>query len=56
MSKRILLSFKDSETDEKLLEHLQKYSEVIGISSYIKQLLHEDMLKKDKNKELKAEK
>lgn len=49
MSSRIILSFKENDTDKKLLEHLQKYSEVIGTSSYLKQLLHEDMIKKNKN-------
>lgn len=49
MSSRIILSFKDNETDKKLMAHLQKYSEVIGTSSYIKQLIHEDMIKKNSN-------
>lgn len=56
MSTRITLSFRDTETDKKLLEHLEKYSEVIGTSSYIKQLLHEDYLKKNSGKDLEAKK
>ena len=43
MSTRILLSFKDSETDKKLLEHLLKKSDVIGKGAYIKQLIQKDM-------------
>lgn len=49
MSTKVIVSFKLNDTDQKLLKHLQKYSEVIGTSSYIKQLLHEDMLKKNIN-------
>jgi hypothetical protein len=56
VSTRILLSFKDNDIDKKLLKHLMKYSEVIGTSSYIKQLLHEDMLKKNSSKEVEPNK
>jgi hypothetical protein len=56
MSKRVLLSFKETETDKKLLEHLEKYSKIIGTSAYIKQLLYEDFIKKNNSKELEARK
>ena len=49
MSEKILLSFRNTETDQRLLEYLKIKGEVIGKSSYIKQLLYEDMLK---NKEI----
>ena len=45
MSERIIISFRDNETDKKLLEYLKIKGEVIGKSSYVKQLLYEDMLK-----------
>ena len=45
MSEKILLSFKNTETDQRLLNYLKIKGEVIGKSSYIKQLLYEDMLK-----------
>ena len=43
MGTRILLSFKDNETDKRLLEHLLKKSNVIGKGAYIKQLIEKDM-------------
>lgn len=46
MPTRILLSFKDNETDKKLLEHLLKKSEVIGKGAYLKQLLQYDLEEK----------
>lgn len=43
MSTRILLSFKDNDTDKRLLDHLLKQSDVIGKGAYIKQLIQKDM-------------
>ena len=45
MGDRIIISFRDNGTDKKLLEYLKVKGEVIGKSSYVKQLLYEDMLK-----------
>lgn len=45
MADRILISFKDSEFEQKLLKHLKEQSKLIGQSAYMKKLIHEDMLK-----------
>lgn len=50
MSERLNISFKDTELEKRLLEHLKKESELIGVSNYIKQLLLEDMNKKSTQK------
>ncbi|MGL5244939.1 MAG: hypothetical protein ACRC7R_07205 [Sarcina sp.] len=50
MAKRILLSFKETEIDQELLRHLEKYSKIVGASAYVKQLLYEDLIKKENDK------
>nr|DAH85447.1 MAG TPA: hypothetical protein [Caudoviricetes sp.] len=42
---KVAISFKDTEDDKKLLEYLERKGKIIGKSSYIKQLLYEQMLK-----------
>lgn len=48
MSDRILISFKENETDLELYNFLKEQSKVIGASAYIKQILYEKMLKEKK--------
>lgn len=43
MATRILLSFKDTKIDKKLLDFLLKQSEVIGKGAYIKQLIQKEL-------------
>ncbi|WP_163215790.1 hypothetical protein [Clostridium thermarum] len=50
MGKKINLSFKDNELENKLYEWLLKQSELIGPSTYIKQLILEDMQRKSTEK------
>ena len=45
MGEKIIISFRDNNTDKKLLNYIRVKSEVIGKSSYIKNLIYEDMLK-----------
>lgn len=46
MSKRIPLSFKDTELENQLWFFLKEQSKIIGSRSYLKRLLYEDMIKK----------
>lgn len=48
MSDRILISFKENETEHKLHEFLKEQSKIIGASAYIKQILYEKMLNEEK--------
>ncbi|MFR1908634.1 MAG: hypothetical protein ACLS28_24160 [Clostridium neonatale] len=47
---KVAISFKGTEDDKKLLEYLEKKGKIIGKSSYIKQLLYEQMLKDEEGK------
>ncbi|MDS0526080.1 hypothetical protein NNC19_10345 [Clostridium sp. SHJSY1] len=42
---KISVSFKETEEEKELLEYLKKKGKIIGISSYIKQIVYEEMLK-----------
>lgn len=46
MPEKILISFKQTELEQKLLKFLKEQSELIGPSAYVKQLLYEDLLRK----------
>ncbi|WP_294405255.1 hypothetical protein [uncultured Clostridium sp.] len=47
---KVNISFKDTPEDKELLEYLKKKSKIIGQSSYIKQLLYEQLLKENESK------
>lgn len=47
---KVNISFKETEEDKELYEYLKKKSKIIGQSSYIKQLLYEQMLKEKEGK------
>lgn len=47
MPEKILISFKDTELEKKLLLYLKKKGQLIGNSAYIKQLIYEDMLRNE---------
>ena len=49
-STRVLLSFKDTQQERKLLDFLNKESELIGKGAYIKLLLNKAMEDKKDNK------
>lgn len=51
MADKIGISFKDSEEEQELLKWLKEKSIILGASSYIKQLLYEQMLKEKKSTE-----
>lgn len=48
-SETIPVSFKANELEQKILEYLKKRAQLIGVSSYIKQLIYEDMIKNNPN-------
>lgn len=48
---RIQLSFKDAERDAKLYEFLTSKKDTIGISTYIKLLIEQDMEKVRKSRD-----
>lgn len=50
MAERVLISFKETEFEKKLLEHLKEQSKLVGQSAFMKQLLYEDMQKKSPDK------
>lgn len=45
MSKKVSVSFKDTELEKEIYEYLEEKSKLIGNSNYIKQLLYSEMLK-----------
>ena len=47
-STRVLLSFKDNEKEQEILEFLNKKAELIGRGGYIKQLLELELNKEKK--------
>lgn len=51
MSDRILISFKENETELELYNFLREQSKIIGASAYIKQILYEKMLNDKKAEE-----
>lgn len=50
MPKRMPLSFKNTELEQRLQKFLEKKSELIGTSAYLKQLLYEQMLREEELK------
>jgi hypothetical protein len=52
MTKRIALSFRSNEFDERLFKHLEESSRYIGMSGYMRELLRKDMLRKSAKKSI----
>ncbi|MGL5191643.1 MAG: hypothetical protein ACRC7S_18535 [Cetobacterium sp.] len=48
IDRRINLSFKNTQQEIELYEFVNKEGEIIGVSSYIKQLIYRDILDKKK--------
>lgn len=51
MADKIGISFKDTEEEQELLQWLREKSKILGASSFIKQLLYEQMLRDKKSTE-----
>lgn len=48
MLKRVFITFRQNEYDEVLFKFLNEKARYIGVSSYIRELIHEDMVKKQR--------
>lgn len=44
--RRITITFKDNEKEQELYDFIKEESEILGVSSYVKQVLYEKMLEK----------
>jgi hypothetical protein len=51
MPEKILISFKQTDLEQKIIKFLKEQSALIGPSAYVKQLIYEDMLKKSPKEE-----
>lgn len=47
MGERINISFKDTDIDKEILKFLREESKLLGVSTYIKQLIYKEMLREN---------
>lgn len=48
MPDKVTISFKDTPEERELYEFLKEQAKIIGISSYVKQIVYEKKIKNDK--------